>query len=204
MTASTDRRSGVPAGILYLHGFCSAPSSWKARLLAERMAERGLADRYYCPALSIEPEEAIAQCEALIAAHGQAFPGAPLTLVGSSLGGYLATHLAEQHGLNAVLLNPAVVAPLSLARYLGPQTNVYTGDTFILTERHLDGIRALDVERITPGRYLLLVETGDEVLDYRLAVERYAGSRQIVVEGGEHSLRSFPDHLPQLFEFCGL
>ena len=201
MTATSDH---CPAGILYLHGFCSAPSSWKARLLAERMAERGLADRYYCPALSIEPEEAIAQCESLIAAHSQTFPGAPLTLVGSSLGGYLATHLAEKHGLNAVLLNPAVVAPLSLARYLGPQTNFYTGETFILTERHLDGIRALDVERVTPGRYLLLVETGDEVLDYRLAVDRYTGSRQIVVEGGEHSLRSFPDHLPQLFEFCGL
>ena len=63
-------------GILYLHGFCSAPASWKARLLAERMAERGHADRYYCPALSVEPEEAIAQCEALIAAHAAAFPGA--------------------------------------------------------------------------------------------------------------------------------
>ena len=67
-----------------------------------------------------------------------------------------------------------------------------------------DGIRALDVERITPERYLLLVETGDEVLDYRQAVERYAGCRQVVVDGGEHGLRSFPEHLPQLFEFCGL
>ena len=191
-------------GILYLHGFCSAPASWKARLLAERMAERGLADRYYCPSLSIEPEEAIAQCEALIAAHTAAFPNAPLTLVGSSLGGYLATHLAEKHALKAVLLNPAVVAPLSLARYLGPQTNFYTGERFVLTPRHLDGIRALDVERITPERYLLLVETGDEVLDYREAVRRYAGCRQDVFAGGDHSFTRFPDLLPQLFEFCRL
>ncbi len=195
--------NAVP-GILYLHGFCSAPTSWKARLLAETMAARGHAERFYCPALPVDAEAAIAQCEALITAHDQRFPCAPLTLVGSSLGGYLATHLAEKHDLKAVLLNPAVVAPLSLARYLGPQTNFYTGETFILTERHLDGIRALDVERVTPGRYLLLVETGDEVLDYRLAVERYTGSRQIIVEGGEHSLRSFPEHLPQLLEFCGL
>ena len=197
MSAMPDRRPGI----LYLHGFCSAPASWKARLLAEHMAARGLAERFYCPALSIEPEEAIAQCETLIAAHGSA---APLTLVGSSLGGYLATHLAEKHGLNAVLLNPAVVAPLSLARYLGPQTNAYTGETFVLTQRHLDGIRALDVTQVTPARYLLLVETGDEVLDYRQAVARYAGCRQVIVDGGEHSLRSFPENLPQLFEFCGL
>ena len=188
-------------GILYLHGFCSAPASWKARLLADKMTERGLGQRFFCPALSTEPKEAIDQCEAIIAEHGQ---HAPLTLVGSSLGGYFATFLAEKHGLRAALINPAVVAPLSLSRYLGPQTNFYTGETFMLTERHLEDIRALDVARITPERYLLLVETGDEVLNCWQAVERYAGSRQIVVDGGDHSFVSFPGHLPQLFEFCGL
>ena len=187
------------AAILYLHGFCSSPESWKAKVLGDAMRARGLSECFFCPALSPVPNEAIEQAEAIIAAHN-----GELTLVGSSLGGYYATWLAEKHDLRAALVNPAVVAPLSLARYLGPQTNFYTGERFVLTPRHLDGIRALDVERITPERYLLLVETGDEVLDYRQAVLRYAGCRQVVVEGGEHGLRSFPEHLPQLFEFCGL
>ena len=191
-------------GILYLHGFCSAPASWKARLLAERMAERGLADRYYCPSLSIEPEEAIAQCEALIAAHTAAFPNAPLTLVGSSLGGYYATWLAEKHELRAVLINPAVVCSLDPEMFIGTQTNLYSGESFEFTAEHIAQLAALEAPRITPERYFLLVETGDEVLDYRQAIARYAGCRQCVLDGGDHSFTRFADLLPQLFEYCGL
>jgi predicted esterase YcpF (UPF0227 family) len=42
------------------------------------------------------------------------------------------------------------------------------------------------------------------VLDYRQAVERYAGSRQMVLEGGDHSFTRFPELVPQIIEFCGL
>ena len=185
--------------ILYLHGFRSSPQSWKARLLAAAMAERGLADRFHCPDLAHDPRQAIAQAEAILAAH----PG-PCTLVGSSLGGYYATWLAEKHLLRAALINPAVVAPISLQKYLGTQTNLHTGASFEFTEAHIAQLRALEVEQITPGRYLLMVEKGDEVLDYRDAVTRYAGCRQEVFDGGDHSFTRFPDTLPQLLEFCGL
>ena len=67
----------------------------------------------------------------------------------------------------------------------------------------LEEWRELYVQRVSPSRYLLLVETGDEVLDYRLALERYAGAEQIVVEGGDHSLRSFPEHLGRILRFAG-
>ena len=190
--------SELGAGILYLHGFCSSPESWKAKLLGDALRARGQADRFFCPALSPVPNEAIVQAEAIISEHRH------LTLVGSSLGGYYATWLAEKHDLRAALVNPAVVAPLSLNAYIGTQKNLYTGETFEFTAGHIDQLRALECTAITPVRYLLLVETGDEVLDYRDAVRRYAGSRQEVFEGGDHSFTRFPDLLPQLFEFCRL
>jgi predicted esterase YcpF (UPF0227 family) len=189
----------VSAGILYLHGFRSSPASWKIRLLSEQMAAAGLGDRLTCPTLSHIPNAAIAQAEALISAAD-----GPLTLIGSSLGGYYATWLAEKHDLRAVLINPAVLAPLSLTEHLGRQTNLHTGESFEFTAAHIDELRALEVTKITPERYLLLVETGDEVVDYREAVARYAGCRQIVLEGGDHSFTRFPEFVPQILEFCGL
>lgn len=189
----------MSAGILYLHGFCSSPASKKARQLTEYLEAREQGDRLYCPALSHVPDEAVAQAEVIIAQHA-----GPLTLVGSSLGGYYATWLAEKHDLRAVLINPAVVAPLSLDEYIGTQTNLYTGQSFEFTAAHIAQLVALQPVTVAPERYLLMVETGDEVLDYRQAVARYAGSRQMVLEGGDHSFTRFPDLLPQLLEFCGL
>ena len=189
----------MSAGILYLHGFCSSPASWKARLLAKAIEGRGLDGRFFCPALSFEPNAAIAQAEEIITTEDR-----PLTLVGSSLGGYYATYLAEKHDLRAVLVNPAVVAPISLNKYIGTQTNFYSGESFDFTAAHIAQLQTLEAPRITPERYLLMLETGDEVLDYRQAVSRYAGCRQILLDGGDHSFTHFPELLPQLFEFCGL
>ena len=199
MDARVSDATGATAGILYLHGFCSSPESWKAKVMGDALRARGLSDRFFCPALSPVPNEAIAQAEAIIRKAGSR-----LTLVGSSLGGYYATFLAEKHDLRAVLVNPAVVAPLSLSAYVGPQKNLHSGETFDFTAAHIEQLRTLECRTITPARYLLLVETGDEVLDYRRAVERYAGCRQEVFEGGDHSFTRFPDLLPQLFEFCRL
>ena len=185
--------------IIYLHGFRSSPDSLKARQLAAALAERGQGDRLFCPALSPEPLAAIAQVEAIIAAQRR-----PLTLVGSSLGGFYATVLAERHALRAALINPAVISSIDPEMFIGRQTNLYTGEAFDFTRQHVAQLAALDVERLTPERYLLLVETGDEVLDYRQAVARYAGCRQLVLPGGNHSFQRFPEYLPQLFEYCGL
>jgi predicted esterase YcpF (UPF0227 family) len=183
--------------VVYLHGFNSAPQSHKAQAMKRYMEARRLGDRFVCPALPHRPREAIELVEAEIAAH----PGA--TLVGSSLGGFYATYLAEKHGLRAVLLNPAVHPQADLESYLGPQCNLYTGAEYELTPEHLEEWRALAVGTVHPDRYLLIVESGDEVLDYRDAVRKYAGARQVVVEGGDHTLKSFPEHLPLILEFAG-
>lgn len=191
--------------IIYLHGFRSAPESIKARSLQRHMSARGLADAFWCEQLPVSANAAIALIEAQIARAKRDSNGVEPTLVGSSLGGYYATWLAERHGLRAVLVNPAVVAPLSLEAYVGPQTNLYTGEHFDFTPKHIDELRALDVAAITrPERYWLLAETGDEVLDYRHAVSKYAGARQTVLPGGDHGFSRWQDYLDAVLEFAGL
>ncbi len=180
--------------ILYLHGFNSSAQSHKAQVLGSFMRERGLAAQYACPDLPPLAPQAIEAIEELGLGRG-------ICLVGSSLGGYYATYLAEKHDARAVLINPAIDPHVGLRSYLGTQKNLHTGEPYELTEAHLREWQKLYVPRITPRRYLLLVETGDEVLDYGRAVERYAGAEQVVIEGGDHSLRSFPQHLQRILEF---
>jgi predicted esterase YcpF (UPF0227 family) len=103
-----------------------------------------------------------------------------------------------------VLINPAIEPHVGLRAFIGPQKNLHTGEPYELTEGHLRQWEALYVPQITPSRYLLLVETGDEVLDYREAVMRYAGAEQLVIHGGDHSLQSFPQHLPRILQFAGI
>jgi len=186
--------------IIYLHGFNSSPQSHKARHFAAEMARRGLADRFVCPKLPHRPAEAIALAARELANR----PADAVTFVGSSLGGFYATYLAETHGTRAVLLNPAVTPQADLETYLGVQRNLYTGEEYLLTPYHLAEWRALAVPVTRPERYLLIVETGDEVLDYRAAVAKYRGARQVVVEGGDHTLASFPEHIPLILAFAGL
>jgi len=157
------------------------------------MAERGLAHEYACPPLPPLAGDAIKALAPWISKQP--------CLIGSSLGGFYATYLAEKHGLKAVLINPAIDPHIGLRAYLGPQKNLHTGEPYELTEGHLREWQRLYLPRISPARYLLIVETGDEVLDYCKAVERYAGAQQVVIPGGDHSLQSFPQHLTRILEF---
>jgi predicted esterase YcpF (UPF0227 family) len=184
--------------IVYLHGFNSSPQSHKAQLLGRYMAEHGLGAHYACPALPPLASDALRAIEDCIgrAKH--------LCFVGSSLGGFYATHFVERDGAKAVLINPAIDPHAGLRAYLGPQKNLHTGQPYELTEAHLREWQRLYAPRITPRHYLLIVETGDEVLDYRRALERYAGAEQITIAGGDHSLVSFPQHLERIVRFAGL
>ena len=185
--------------IVYLHGFISAPQSRKAVMLGDyvRRCVSGL--DYVVPGLHHRPARAMEQ---VLEACGRVEP-AELTLIGSSLGGFYATVAAERLGCRAALLNPAVHPHRHFTRYLGPQRNLYTGESFTLTMEHVDELRALDPPAITrPERYWLFVETGDEVLDYREAVEYYAGAVQEVVRGGDHTLTCFPERVPEIVDWA--
>ena len=183
--------------LLYFHGFRSSPRSFKAQRMEAAVRARNPAVTWWCPQLPPSPAAAMR----MVRQGTDAWPTQGMAVVGSSLGGFYATWLAEQHGLKAVLVNPAIDPHVGLRAYLGPQSNLHTGEPYELTEEHLREWRALYVPRITPQRYLLIVETGDEVLDYRRAVERYAGAEQVVIPGGDHSLQSFPQHLARILEF---
>lgn len=184
--------------IVYLHGFCSSPASWKSQLLAEEMARRGMAAQFVCPQLSPVPDEAVAGVSRLIEQTA-----GPMTLIGSSLGGHYANYLAEKHGLKAVLINPATVDRINLANFIGDHANFHTGEGFTFTEAHAAQLKA-QVRQPTPERYWLLVETSDEVLDYRQAVDFYAGCRQTVLPGGDHGFTQFPGFVSQIIEYAGL
>lgn len=191
--------------IIYLHGFRSAPASIKSTTMKNRMAELGLAGAFWCEQLPVSPQAAVNLIERQIDRAHQRDPLHPPTLVGSSLGGYYATWLAETHGLRAVLVNPAVIAPVALEAWVGRQTNLYTGESFDFTQRHIAELQALEVASITrPERYWLLVETGDELLDYRDAVAKYRGARQTVLQGGDHGFSRWTDYIDDVLIFAGL
>jgi uncharacterized protein len=187
--------------IVYLHGFRSSPQSFKARLLAARLTELGRGGEWLCPTLPVSPQEAIELAEREIAA--QLKPGERVTLIGSSLGGYFATHLAEKHGWRAALLNPAVVPDRDLSKYLGEQPLWHGGGSIVVLPRHLDELRALAVATVTqPARYYLIAATGDEVLDYREMLAHYPGVPTHLIEGSDHGISEFADYVDEVIRFC--
>ena len=166
------------------------------------MAALGRAGELLCPELPHRPAQAIAALEELLARDA-----GETALIGSSLGGYYATWLAERDAarvMRVVLVNPAARPYELLAQALGPQTNFYTGERYELTAGHLDELRALEVQTVTPERYFLITRTGDEVLDYREPVEKYRGCEQLVIEGGDHGFGDFERYLDRALAFCGV
>ena len=190
--------------IVYLHGFRSSPASIKATSLRDRVAAMPASARpvLHVPDLPHQPADAIAGVAAWVERNADA---SSLAFVGSSLGGFYATHLAERFGARAVAINPAVRPYDVLRPWQGPQTNLYSGESFTVTQRHFDELRAIAVPRITrPERYFLLVETGDEVLDYREAVAYYGGACQYVRGGGDHTFTEFVAQIPAILRFAGV
>ena len=181
--------------ILYLHGFISSPASKKAVMLGDYLRGQAPEIEYLVPALHFGPARAMSEVLAICLGKVPA----DLLVVGSSLGGFYATVVAERTGCRAVVINPAVHPHTHFERYVGPQQNLYSGERFDLTREHVAELAALDPPAITrPERYWLLAETADEVLDYREAVAYYAGACQSVVQGGDHSFSSFPEFVPDI------
>jgi predicted esterase YcpF (UPF0227 family) len=191
--------------IVYLHGFRSSPQSAKAQQFVRALAALPAAarPRFEVPALPPDPVAAIALAAGLI--RSEPDPAANVALIGSSLGGYYATHLAERYGLRAALINPAIRPYDDLAAYVGTQRNLYTGEAFEVTPAHFAALRSLKAARITrPERYFLLVRTGDEVLDWRESVAFYGGARQYVLGGGDHGWTDFAPEIPAILRFAGV
>ncbi|MDO8651376.1 MAG: YqiA/YcfP family alpha/beta fold hydrolase [Undibacterium sp.] len=185
--------------ILYLHGFRSSPGSFKARRMGQHLQQLERGDEYLCPQLPASPLQAIAQLEAIL----DQVPANEVTLIGSSLGGYYATYLAERYGCKAILLNPAVKPPRDLEKYVGVTTAYHSDDVFEFKAEYVDELRAYAVTAITrPERYFLIAATGDEVLDWREMTAHYPCAQQLIIQGSDHGMADFVDYLDQILAFC--
>ena len=188
--------------IIYLHGFNSSPQSVKGRAIARAAAALRDPPRFHVPELAHRPAQAMRDLCAWI--ESAPASSQDLALVGSSLGGYYATWLAERYGAKAVVINPAVRPAEDLRPFIGPQRNLHTGIGYDLTLAHFVELEELEVARITrPERYFLLVRTGDEILDWRTASAFYAGAFQYVAGGGNHGWEDFGDEVASVLHFCG-
>jgi predicted esterase YcpF (UPF0227 family) len=187
-----------PRRLIYLHGFRSSPQSAKARMMARWMAAQRPDVQWVCPQLPASPRAAVALAEASLE------PGT--ALIGSSLGGFYATVLAERHGLPAVLLNPAIDPARDLADHVGTLAGYHDATSaFEFTRAHVDELRQLTPVAITrPERYAAVIAKGDELLDWREMSARYTGASVLLLEGSDHGLADFEHHLPFVLRFLQL
>lgn len=203
--------------LIYIHGFNSSPQGTKGQQVKEAMLERGLIRSLRAPKLAVEPLKAIAELEELVEASGK-----PM-LIGSSLGGYYATYLAEKYQLKALLINPAVLPHKLLGKKYDEQIDYHDNslsaiDTIeqMLIEAYdnkdqsflnsyIKELASLEVSAPTDkARYKVWLKTGDEVIDYRFAKDWYKACDLRVDEGGDHGFADFANYIPDILEWANL
>lgn len=188
--------------LLYLHGFRSSPQSTKARQVAARVQAQHPGVTWWCPQLPPSPREAMQ----MVAGGIAGWPHGRMAVVGSSLGGFYATWVAQQTGCRAALLNPAVYPARDLAKYIGEQTTWHDpAEHFYFKAEYVDELRALQVDpQAAQAPVFAIIAKGDEVLDWREMTGRYPGARTKLLEGGDHALSDFDEHIDELFAFLDL
>lgn len=196
--------------IVYVHGFNSSPGSFKALQLKAFIEQNQIDARYHAPMLSHWPEQAMATLQALLkdlkSQDQQADKITRILLVGSSLGGFYSTYLMARHpGLKAVLVNPAVFPQELLPAYLGLNENLYTGEQYQLTQDHMQQLRHLHMaEPACTQNIKVLLQSDDEVLDYRRAENYYRQADVTVLKGGDHGFQNFEQHFTMMLDFAGI
>jgi len=184
--------------LLYLHGFNSSPQSKKAIQTQQWLQVNSPKIKFYCPQLSPYAFQAMHGLKSLI----EQYLPQPIYLIGSSMGGFFATCLAEQYNLRAVLINPAVSPGAGLHNWLGENKNYHTGQCWTFKPEHIDEYLDLDPPQIQRTQnYKLLLQTGDEVLNYRHAQQRYKGCQMVIEEQGDHSFENYQRHLEANHQF---
>jgi len=194
--------SAAVTHLLYLHGFRSSPKSTKARMVEARVRERHSGVTWWCPQLPPSPREAMRMVMAGVAA----WPAGRMGVIGSSLGGFYATCVGQACDCRAVLLNPAVDPARDLSKYVGEQTAWHDpAERFFFEPRYVDELRALEPGPIRhPENFFAVIAKGDEVLDWREMTARYAGCRIELLEGSDHAISGFDEHIAEVFRFLGL
>ena len=184
--------------LLYLHGFNSSSQSKKALQTKHWIASNAPNVKFICPDLPPFANQAIKMLKSVVEAH----LSEPVCIVGSSMGGFFATCLIEQYNLRGVLINPAVSPARGLEKWLGQNTNYINGEKWVFENHHIEEFQRLDPTEIQrQSNYLVFLQTGDEVLDYRDAETRYTGAKIVIEQGGDHSFLNYDNHLLDIYRF---
>ena len=187
--------------LVYLHGFRSSPRSSKAVMTGDAVKALSTADNpieWYCPQLLASPKQSMD----MVTGYIDQSKADRMVVIGSSLGGFYTNYLAEKYGCKGVALNPAVRAARELAPHVGMMTSYDSDEPFDFRPEYIDELKALQIEGISnPSRYFLIAAKGDELLDWKEMAEFYQGAKQLILEGSDHGIADYADHLPKVLEF---
>ncbi len=189
--------------LLYIHGFNSSPQSDKGVVTAEYIAHHFPQLAFFQPQLPSTPKAAMKLLIELV--EREQAKGEALNFIGSSLGGYFVSYLAETYGGKAVLVNPAVKPYELFDDFLGQQYNPYTDETYLVLPEHKCEVAQFDTPTIVnPDRFFVLLQSGDEVLDYKQAVNKYHCCQLLVEAGGDHSFVGYEQQFDRICQFLNL
>lgn len=196
----------TPDWVVYLHGFRSSPASVKAQRVVQAFQQAGLLNRLWVPALPASPVDAIDMIRTEVRTRLHHHPDLRLAFVGSSLGGFYATVLAEEvPSSRVVLINPAVTPHLDLQTQIGRQKVYFSDEEIEFVPQYLRALEDMRVGRLTGmSRYFLMAASGDEVLDFDQMTRTYAQAHQLRLSGSDHAMTEFDDFLPYLLLFLGV
>lgn len=184
------------SALLYVHGFMSSPESVKGRMLKAACEKRGV--RFFAPDLNCPPQEALERLKSIV----QEEKAGTLALVGSSLGGFYATSLADAYDLRVCLVNPATHPWDVVKDYVGEVLEAPNQKKVTIVPRYADDLRAMAVTTIkNPEKMLVLLSTADEVLNWTEAKAKYAACRQLILPGETHRVEAFGEYVDTIFEF---
>ncbi|WP_417696276.1 YqiA/YcfP family alpha/beta fold hydrolase [Psychromonas sp.] len=192
------RDPNITKVLLSLHGFHSSPGSLKAQQMREYLASEHPDIHFVCPQLPVFPQQ---MWETIKSIFNQ-YTGCEITVMGSSLGGFLATKVAQQYTAKVILINPAVTPDLLLTRYQGKQTHPHLLEDYFIDQDYVQQLVALNVDNIShPENIWVLLQKDDEVLDYRDALQKYSQCKITCEKGGDHSFVGFERYLAEIIHF---
>ena len=186
--------------IIYLHGFASSADSTKAKVLESFVKKNTSSTKILIPNIDNNIKNAYQQIEKIIKTES------PSSIIGSSLGGFFGTYFSEKYNLLCVNINPAI-PPIDMSEYLGENQNYSTGEKFVIDQDQLDWLDLMNKKISSLKKhknFMTLVQSGDEVLDYKLAIKYFSGSQLDVIFGGNHSFEDFKSHIQKILNFLNM
>lgn len=119
-------------------------------------------------------------------------------LVGTSLGGYWASIIGKKYAIPAVLINPAVQPQQSLKKHIGVELENFKDGRRNRLDENIPGTYcdAPDV-----GKFLILLDKGDDVFDYKKTESWFTQNPVITFEGGSHRFEHMRESLPEINRF---